>query len=287
VGRHRSPRGPDSDEWVTLLTSSGRQRDAALTLLHELLLRIARAELHRRSGRIEISGKELDDLAHQAAADAMIAVIGKLDQFRGESRFTTWAYKFVIFEVSTKLGRHYWRIRSAPLDDDRAARIPAAFGFQPESHAQWRDLVEALRTAVYRDLTDHQRAVFDAAVLNSVPLDAVAVSMGRSRNAVYKTLYDARQRLRASLVASGHLETGPDSRPVRGRDALQQFLRTDPQDVGCDKAMAILHIYVDLVNADIDAAERYPGVAAHLRECGPCGEDFDGLLAEVTGHPDR
>ena len=67
------------------------------------------------------------------------------------------------------------------------------------------------------------------------------------------------------------------------RERLERFLRTDPRDVGCDEAMAVLHIYVDLTVAGEDAAERYPGVAAHLRACGPCGEDFTGLLAAVAG----
>jgi hypothetical protein len=66
------------------------------------------------------------------------------------------------------------------------------------------------------------------------------------------------------------------------REKLERFLRTDPRDVGCDEAMAILHVYVDLVAAGGDAAERYPGVAAHLLACGPCGEDFAGLLLAVT-----
>jgi hypothetical protein len=63
---------------------------------------------------------------------------------------------------------------------------------------------------------------------------------------------------------------------------LEQFLRTDPRDVGCDEAMAVLHIYVDLVAAGEDGAGRYPGVAAHLNACGPCAEDFTGLLRAVS-----
>jgi hypothetical protein len=66
------------------------------------------------------------------------------------------------------------------------------------------------------------------------------------------------------------------------RERLDLFLRTDPRDVGCDEAMAVLHIFVDLVVTGEDAAERYPGVAAHLTACGPCGEDFAGLLTAVT-----
>jgi len=65
-------------------------------------------------------------------------------------------------------------------------------------------------------------------------------------------------------------------------DRLERFLRTDPRDVGCDEAMAVLHVYVDLVAAEQDAAGRYPGVAAHLATCGPCSEDFAGLLGAVT-----
>jgi hypothetical protein len=63
---------------------------------------------------------------------------------------------------------------------------------------------------------------------------------------------------------------------------LERFLRADPRDVGCEEAMAVLHIYVDLVAAGEDAAGRHPGVAAHLLACGPCGEDFEGLLLAVT-----
>jgi RNA polymerase sigma-70 factor, ECF subfamily len=93
---------PASAEWVRTLTGFGAEREAALARLHEMLLRIARRETRRRSGQLQISGPELDDLAYQATADTLLAIIGKLGQFRGESRFTTWAYKFVIFEVSAK-----------------------------------------------------------------------------------------------------------------------------------------------------------------------------------------
>jgi hypothetical protein len=71
---------------------------------------------------------------------------------------------------------------------------------------------------------------------------------------------------------------------MSGWPELEQFLRTDPRDVGCDEALRLLHVYIDLVLDDssgAEAARRYPGVAAHLRACGPCGEDFDGLLLAV------
>ena len=103
--------GPDDEtaQWLLALGGAGPARERALARLHGLLLRIARAELGRRAGRHPITGPELDDLAHQSADDALLAVTAKLGQFRGESRFTTWAYKFVVLEVSSKLGRHFWQ----------------------------------------------------------------------------------------------------------------------------------------------------------------------------------
>jgi hypothetical protein len=66
------------------------------------------------------------------------------------------------------------------------------------------------------------------------------------------------------------------------RSQLRRFLETDPRDVGCEQALAVMHVYVELLSSGADAAERYPGVAAHLRACGPCGDDFDGLLAAAS-----
>ena len=70
---------------------------------------------------------------------------------------------------------------------------------------------------------------------------------------------------------------------MNGWTALDRFLHTDPRDVGCAEAMDMLHVYADLVAAGVPAGERYPGVAAHLRACGPCGEDYEGLLAAIAG----
>ena len=70
---------------------------------------------------------------------------------------------------------------------------------------------------------------------------------------------------------------------MNGRPALDRFLRTDPQDVGCAQAMEMLHVYAELVASGEPAQQRYPGIAAHLEACGPCGEDFQGLLAAIRG----
>jgi RNA polymerase sigma-70 factor (ECF subfamily) len=197
---------PESAEWVRVLTCTGPVRDAALARLHQLLLRIARGEVARRGPRLQITGPELDDLAYQAAADALLAITGKIGQFRGESRFTTWAYKFVIFDVSAKIGRHFWRNPGVPLDAEEWDRLPGRFGFDPAQEAEWRDLLAALRRAVDTALTARQRAVFVAIVLNAVPLDTLVLELGANRNAIYKTLFDARRKLRAVLAANGYMD---------------------------------------------------------------------------------
>ena len=197
----------ESAEWTRALGSSGLVREQALARLHELLLRIARGELRRRGGQHPITGPELDDLAHQAAADALLAITGKLSGFRGESRFTTWAYRFVILEVSTKLGRHFWQKPMVALDVQDWDRLPDRFGMDPADQAQWQGLVEALHRAVDEDLTQRQRQVFVAIVLQGVPLNALVTQLGSNRNAIYKTLFDARRKLRTALAANGYLST--------------------------------------------------------------------------------
>jgi RNA polymerase sigma-70 factor, ECF subfamily len=195
----------ESAEWPHVLAGTGPRREEAAARLHGLLLRIARGEVARRGPRLQLTGPELDDLAYQAAADALVAITSKLGQFRGESRFTTWAYKFVMFEVSAKIGRHFWRYPSVRLGAEDWERLPDRLGFDPAQEAEWRDLLAALRRAVDQELTARQRRVFVAIVLNGVPLDTLAIEMSSNRNAIYKTLFDARRKLRAALAANGYI----------------------------------------------------------------------------------
>jgi RNA polymerase sigma-70 factor (ECF subfamily) len=188
------------------LVASGPAHDKTVIQLHELLLRVARSEVRRRQGQLRVAGPELDDLAHQAAADAVISVTAKIAQFRGDSRFTTWACKFAIFEVSTKIGRHFWQKPTISLDDEHWDRLPDRFGLDPARIAEWRDVVVALRQAIDHELTEHQRRIFVAIVLDKKPLDALVIELGSSRNAIYKTLFDARRKLRVALVTNGYLD---------------------------------------------------------------------------------
>ncbi|HEY4450397.1 MAG TPA: sigma-70 family RNA polymerase sigma factor [Solirubrobacteraceae bacterium] len=208
---HRTPTDeqPDreSTEWLRSLASAGPLKEAAVARLHELLLKAARSEVNRRRSRLGLAGPELDDIAHQAAADALMAITAKLGEFRGESRFTTWAYKFVILEVSTKIGRHFWRRRTVAMDAEDWERLPDRFGLDPAAKAEWHDLLAALRRAVDDVLSAHQRRIFVAIVIAGVPVDALALELATNRNAIYKTMFDARRKIRAELAANGYLDT--------------------------------------------------------------------------------
>jgi len=203
----------ESADWLRRLSAGdGARRQEAEAELHARLLRIALAEVGRRSGSTPVTGPELADVANQAADDAMLAVLAKLAGFRGESRFMTWAYRFVILEVSSKLGRHYWRDPPARLDAAQWERLPDRLGIDPQQHVEAAGILAEVRRVVDEELTAHQRRIFVAIV----------------------------------------------------------------------EALAVLHIYVDLVVAGENPAERYPGVAAHLAACGPCDEDLTGLLLAVA-----
>jgi RNA polymerase sigma-70 factor (ECF subfamily) len=209
AGRRGFGGAPDAEsaEWVRSLRCGGAKGDVAVERLHSLLLRVARAELRRRNLRSRIDGPELDDLAHQACADAMVAITAKLDQFRHESRFTTWAYRFVILEVSNKLGRHFWNARDVSIEREDWDRLAGSFGLDPQRRAEWQELIQALRRAIDETLTAQQRRLFVAIILNGVPVDALALELDSNRNAIYKSLFDARRKLRQALVANGYMNS--------------------------------------------------------------------------------
>src|SRR5919198_189611 len=109
----------ESQAWLAALAADSPERDAAVARLHELLLRAARFECSRRRDSLpHVGATELDDLAHQAADDALVALLGKLDSFRGESRFTTWAYQFALLEAGVKLRRRAWHGREVVLEPE-------------------------------------------------------------------------------------------------------------------------------------------------------------------------
>lgn len=203
ITTHQTVLDSESQRWLDELRSEGPGRERAETELHDLLLRASRHELGRRRAALShVRGEELDDLAHQAAADACVAVLAKLDDFRGASRFTTWAYKFALLEAGVRLRRRAWQEREVVLEAESWPRMPD-LGASPEGQAQTSELIEAIRAAVAECLTPHQRNVLVALALNGVPVDVLADRLNTTRGALYKTLHDARRKLRAELEANG------------------------------------------------------------------------------------
>jgi len=169
--------------------------------LHTLLLKCARFEVNRRGAAFpQLRGDDHDDLAHQSADDALVAVLGKLGEFRGDSRFTTWAYKFALLEAAVKIRRRAWQGREVPLEPESWALI-ADGDSTPHQDAETTELFAVLQEAIEGELTTHQREVFVAATLNDVPIDVLAERLNTTRGALYKMIHDARRKLRAALAA--------------------------------------------------------------------------------------
>jgi RNA polymerase sigma-70 factor, ECF subfamily len=204
----------DSRVWLDSLQGDGARRDEAIARLHALLLRAARFEVARRAHSLrELDRGELDDLAVQSADDALVAVLSKLDQFQGKSRFSTWAYKFALLEAAVKLRRRPWQEREIPVEP--AEWLKLTDGGQPvDVETEQRELLGAVASAIRTELTPHQREVLVAVAVGGIPIDVLAERLGTTRGALYKTIHDARNKLRRRLRADGH-ETDPAAEGAR------------------------------------------------------------------------
>jgi RNA polymerase sigma-70 factor, ECF subfamily len=192
-----------SREWLRSLRATGAEREAALSRLHGLLLRAARFEVARRRPTLpHLRGNELDEIALEAADDALMSVLARLDDFRGASRFTTWVYKFALLEAAVKLRRRAWQGSEVPLEPESWSLF-ASTELEPDEQAEQSELLSLLQRAIEDVLTPHQRRVLVGLALNGVPIDVLAERLNTSRGALYKTLHDARRKLRKHLEASG------------------------------------------------------------------------------------
>jgi RNA polymerase sigma-70 factor (ECF subfamily) len=195
----------EPQDWVEALSVPGPRQDRAMSSLHQLMLRACRHQVRRmRSTLAGVGSERLEEIANQAADEAMMSVLAKLPTFEGRSRFTTWAYKFAILQSATEVRRYAWQNREVELKD--TTQVPER-GPSPASQAEGADLASAVRRAIDEALTPHQRRITIALLIDDVPIDVLAERLGSNRNALYKTVHDARSRLRAYLITSGHLTT--------------------------------------------------------------------------------
>jgi RNA polymerase sigma-70 factor (ECF subfamily) len=193
-----------SRAWLDALDSDDARRDEAIGRLHALLLREARFEVGRRTASLSHpSGRDLDDLAAQAANDAVVAILGKLDQFRGDSLFTTWARRFVQREAPAKLRRRRGRARDVPSDDGfEQARMWAVEAASPYERSAANESLRTLARLIAEDLTARQREVLVAITIDGEPTEDLARRLHTTPGALYKTLHDARRKLKAGLEAT-------------------------------------------------------------------------------------
>jgi RNA polymerase sigma-70 factor (ECF subfamily) len=193
------PRNDDETRWLTPLASVGPAHNQAVAELHALLLRASTFEVRRRSTALGLAASsELGDIANQAADDALLAVMSRLERFERRSRFTTWAYKFAIHTAGVAVRRHAWRHRRLAPDSSESLERLTALADDPAEAAETRELLSRISAAVAR-LTVHQRDVLLALAVDGVPIDVLADRLSTNRNALYKTLHDARARLRSLL----------------------------------------------------------------------------------------
>lgn len=193
----------ESREWLRDLRTDGAAKDRAIARLHALLVRAARFEVaRRRSALPHLRGDELDDIALEAADDALMSVLKRLDDFRGASRFTTWVYKFALLEAAVKLRKRAWQGRELPLEPE-TWNLFSSGDLEPDAEVEQRELLATLQLAIAEVLTPHQRRVLVALALNGVPIDVLADRLGTTRGALYKTLHDARRKLRRHLHDCG------------------------------------------------------------------------------------
>ncbi len=201
----------ESRAWVRDLGDGAPGRDEAVERLHALLLRGARFEVARRRATLpHLRGNELDDIALEAADDALMSVLRRLGDFQGRSRFTTWAYKFALLEAAVKLRKRAWQGREIPLEPETWNLFRSASP-APEAEAEVSELLRVVEQAIANELTPHQRRVLLALAVDGVPIDVLADRLGSTRGALYKTLHDARRKLRADLDERGFaLEHGSE-----------------------------------------------------------------------------
>jgi RNA polymerase sigma-70 factor (ECF subfamily) len=210
--RDASPWSFDDRQWIEGLSGSGASHERTCHELHELLFRAARCEARQRGPHLRVTGPDLDDLACQAASDALLLIIRKARHFRGESRFTTWATRFVVFEVTAKLRQHVRGHRSSTsIPPELWEELPAAHP-TPDIEAEATDLARIVLHAVNSHLTAGQRTVLLGLVRGDTPA-VLAGELDLNPNAVHQTIFRARRRLRRHLVAHGYLSASDSASP--------------------------------------------------------------------------
>jgi len=201
TGRSEFAMPTTNDEWIARLRTPGRVGEHATRLLRELLVRAAAHQVHRVAQADRLGAARIEEIVNSAANEATIAVLAKLDAFEGRSKFTTWVFKFGILHANAETRRAMWKDREVSFAED--FDIASDVAQTPEARAETQDLLTQVRRGLNESLTERQRMVATALLIDEVPIDVLAERLETNRNALYKTLHDARKRLREFLASQG------------------------------------------------------------------------------------
>lgn len=199
-----------NEQWLQELDANGEMQEIAITDLRDLLLRATLYFFNRSLGDFgSMTRDKILQCAEDCAQDALMAVLSHLSDFRGDSKFTTWAYKFAINTALMTARRESWRGKS--IEDVSSQDYRNLFEWMgdtssrltPDQHALQKEISHIFREVIERDLTERQRRVLILMVFDEVPMDEVVRQLDTNRNAIYKMLHDARRRLKSSLQARG------------------------------------------------------------------------------------
>ncbi|MFA5835564.1 MAG: sigma-70 family RNA polymerase sigma factor [Bellilinea sp.] len=205
------PSTRSNQEWFDALSNQGMQQGEALEELRRLLLRAALYTLVTHLTDLqEMSENERVALAEECAQEALMVVLGRLGDFRGDSKFTTWVYKFGVNIALSRARR--WRWKQVSLDDladdegtldwlQRNERFQTADSEQP---VRQKEVVEVIREVLHTQLTPRQRQTLKLIAFDNVPMDVVVQHLDSNRNAVYKSLHDARLKIKQQLIQRGY-----------------------------------------------------------------------------------
>lgn len=256
--------------------SAAQVQDSAARL-QGWLLGVARQEAGRRSAAVLLPGSEIDSVAQPAVAAALRAIAGNLDAFGRRSHFAMWTSKFVMRELSARIGCLLRDAHVFALDRGGGGRFPDPPGCQPADHSEWHSLLGGLSRAVEMCLSGQQRAAFMSIAVHAVPADVLAAELGTSRNAIYKALFEARRTLRAALAAGGYIQPAMSGPIPTGPRWLDDLLATEMGDAGCEPTFVLLDRYAEAQLSGHSPQVRFQGIAVHLRNCPACHEDLAGL----------
>lgn len=200
-----------NEDWLHDLQAGGEVQENAIAELRNILLRAVLYFFNRNLNDLGgLARDEILQLAEDCAQGALISIMNHLSDFRGDSKFTTWVYKFAINTALMTARRERWKgvsLEQLSLADDGAftewiIRDKSSTG-APDQSAMQDEVRETIREVIEQDLTDKQRQVLFLIVFNEVPMDEVARQLGANRNAIYKMLHDARRKLKRGLQARG------------------------------------------------------------------------------------